>query len=143
MMITYYEADRTDFIKIEKDVLSVRLKIGRSIDSEYNFKDLSTGKQEGEATVERPMTQNTAYQPATGPTGGFGGTQTIMLEKLTEQQFMDRKAELFNFAYYAYKRGRLMVDLMQRINHASYPLQNVLKYTLAFLEMGIFMNSNR
>ena len=68
---------------------------------------------------------------------------TMMTQKQVEELFTSRKTELFNFAYYVYKRGRLMVDLMQLINHGSYPLANFYKYTLAFLELGIFMNANR
>jgi hypothetical protein len=42
-----------------------------------------------------------------------------------------------------YERGRLLIELMNLMNQPSYPLPNFKKYTLAFLDVGIFMNANR
>lgn len=165
-MITYYEDDRTDFFSLQKDIIPARLQIGQSMDETYNYKDLSTGKLVGEINPYKPSntphqnTQSTQNTHTTQSSHGIqivrntpntmstnfnpnAGTTTMITAKQIEEKFNSRKTELFNFAYYVYKRGRLMVDLMQLINQSSYPLPNFCKYTLAFLELGIFMNANR
>jgi len=143
-MITYKEDDRTDFLSIEGELISARLQIGRSIDPNYKYKkDASTAKEVGEVNPYKPTTSISPKKLSTESSALHGGTQTMMSVKQREEIFTARKTELFNFAYYVYKRGRLMVDLMQLINQNSYPLANFNKYTLAFLELGIFMNANR
>lgn len=43
---------------------------------------------------------------------------------------------------FVYNRGRLMIDLMNRLNSTtSYPLQNGPKYTLIFLQTSIFLST--
>jgi|JI61114C2RNA_FD_contig_21_8771716_length_1048_multi_5_in_0_out_0_2 hypothetical protein len=55
---------------------------------------------------------------------------------------MSLKSELIDFVYFMYRRGRIMITLMERINNY-YPVHKFLKYTLSYLEVGYFKSSNQ
>lgn len=67
-------------------------------------------------------------------------TAKKMSQKEIEEANYHNILELFRYTDFVYNRGRLMIDLMNRLNSTTnYPLNNGSKYTLILLQTSIFL----
>ena len=66
-------------------------------------------------------------------------TQDMARMKQVEETNYLLIVEVFRFMDFIYSRGRLMIELMNKLNSTpNYPMDSGCKYTLIFLQLGVF-----
>jgi hypothetical protein len=66
-------------------------------------------------------------------------TQDMAMMKQVEERNYLLIVEVFRYMDFVYSRGRLMIELMNRLNStANYPMDSGCKYTIIFLQLGVF-----